>query len=127
MMSYNIVLLHRTDFICDFEGGMGSVYACTRRKDSDDKGEASRQSLSIKSNGSRADEKYALKAINTSIVMKNMNVTLPNLRREIECLKDLDHPYIVKCIETFESSHGENIFIIMVCINMTYLNRVRFL
>lgn len=79
-------------------GGMGSVYACTRKRRNESRHGA---------------EKYALKAINLSMAAQggSSSSTLEEIRAEIEYLKDLDHPYIVKCIETFE--HSGNVFIVM--------------
>mmetsp|Transcript_31223 Transcript_31223/g.45610 ORF Transcript_31223/g.45610 Transcript_31223/m.45610 type:complete len:512 (-) Transcript_31223:284-1819(-) len=80
-------------------GGMGSVYACTRKPRDESRHDVA--------------EKYALKAINLKMAASggSSSSTLKEIRAEIECLKDLDHPYIVKCIETFE--HGGNVFIVM--------------
>lgn len=52
---------------------------------------------------------YAMKSIHLSRVTDI--VFIEELRNEIEVLKALDHPHIVRCIETFEYRH--QIFIIM--------------
>lgn len=97
-------------------GSMGAVYICSR-KPRDDNGSISDGSFSNKS-GKR--ERFAMKAINKALVESKMDVTLKEIREEIEYLKDLDHPYIVKCIETFENQH--NIFIIMDLCKVKTLN-----
>ncbi len=69
---------------------------------------------SMTSNGSRSTAsrqaiEYAMKSIHLSRVTDKTFLT--ELRNEISILKKLDHPHIVRAIETFE--HRNQIFIIM--------------
>lgn len=57
---------------------------------------------------SRHTEKYALKSIQLRLVEKKY---LEELRNEIDILRDLDHPNIVKAYEVYESK--SNIYIVM--------------
>lgn len=61
------------------------------------------------SNHSTSNMQYAMKSIHLNRVTdKNF---LTELRNEISILKKLDHPHIVRCIETFE--HRNQIFLVM--------------
>ena len=57
---------------------------------------------------SRHTERYALKSIQLRLVEK---IYLEELRNEIDVLRDLDHPNIVKAYEVYESK--SNIYIVM--------------
>jgi serine/threonine protein kinase len=63
--------------------------------------------------GSVARIEYAMKSIHLSRVTGETFIT--ELKNEIQILKELDHPYIVRPIETFE--HRNQIFIVMELCN----------
>lgn len=60
----------------------------------------------VKKKGS--DRQYALKSIITELVSEEF---LQELRNEVEVLRDLDHPNIVKLYETYED--GRNLYLVM--------------
>ena len=95
-------------------GSMGSVYFCSRKpRDDNSSLNDTIEGASIGSHSNRGGrrERYAVKAMNKELLEAKMDVTIKEIRLEIDCLKELDHPYIVKCIETFDNPY--NIFIVM--------------
>ncbi len=64
---------------------------------------------SINSNSSTYEVRYALKSIHLSRVSNDDYVN--ELKNEIEILKNLDHPHIVRPIETFE--YRRELFVVM--------------
>ena len=88
-------------------GAMGAVYVCSPKPH--------RVTIASSAHGKNSKGKpvttYALKVMNSDKLSDKFGVSRAEILNEIDTLKELDHPFIVRLIETFEDK--QHIYLVM--------------